>query len=504
MSTKASEIVVHLGAHRTGTTSFQHFLRQNREYLQGLGISILVPDATRSSEMVDWSIPAGKVIVSEENILGTMEENIVKATLYPSIAKNLAELKQVVARPQKIFLSIRNIADWWTSAIAHCAARGGLDGKILPTSRRLVADQRSWKDVVGDIKTAFPEAELIVREFSCNLENPRWQLRNVTAWGGLKEMTISNQAHNKRPSGEAVYEFMVDNHTGFAETAKWMSDGVRIFSDDELDELDRRYEEDIQFLNSLPYVKFLFKKGERAARAKSAALQAGSGEVEAVKNTICLLHVGKTGGTTVKEKIKNAGQSKENVIVGTHEMTIEKSAKTHGAHRKVAFLFRDPLERFVSGFYSRLRQGRPAYSVIWTAAEAVSFSYFHTPNELAEALSSDDERLKSAARFAFNSLVHLKLDYKHYFGSASRLSMEESSGNIVVCCETSKLNRHMDKILHVLGYGFDSVVSDETYHAGAEVHELSNLATQNLKEQLKDDFEIYARCQDIAASLGFD
>ena len=53
------------------------------------------------------------------------------------------------------------------------------------------------------------------------------------------------------------------------------------------------------------------------------------------------------------------------------------------------FFIRSPLERFVSGFLSRQRQGKPRYYYPWTAGEHAAFTRFPSVNDLAEALSAN-------------------------------------------------------------------------------------------------------------------
>ena len=50
----------------------------------------------------------------------------------------------------------------------------------------------------------------------------------------------------------------------------------------------------------------------------------------------------------------------------------------------VVFFVRDPVSRFVSGFYSRQRQGLPAHNSPWNVGEKVAFDKFATANDLAE------------------------------------------------------------------------------------------------------------------------
>ena len=74
----------------------------------------------------------------------------------------------------------------------------------------------------------------------------------------------------------------------------------------------------------------------------------------------------------------------------------------------VFFSVRRPESLFVSGFNSRLREGRPTYDRPWNERETVAFTHFETPNELAEALSADDPNLKGFAELSMLSINHVR------------------------------------------------------------------------------------------------
>jgi len=81
---------------------------------------------------------------------------------------------------------------------------------------------------------------------------------------------------------------------------------------------------------------------------------------------------------------------------------------------QAAFVVRDPVERFVSGFNSRLRMGRPLLNSKWSAAETEAFAHFKNPNDLAEALTSSahDDALK-----AMRDIAHVKTSFADTLGS---------------------------------------------------------------------------------------
>ncbi|MCP3903978.1 MAG: sulfotransferase family 2 domain-containing protein [Planctomycetes bacterium] len=81
------------------------------------------------------------------------------------------------------------------------------------------------------------------------------------------------------------------------------------------------------------------------------------------------------------------------------------------------FFVRDPISRFASAFRSRQRQGRPRYHTPWSEEERCVFDRFHSPNELAHALASDDAARRAEAEAAMRAIRHVRTSYWDWFGS---------------------------------------------------------------------------------------
>jgi hypothetical protein len=113
------------------------------------------------------------------------------------------------------------------------------------------------------------------------------------------------------------------------------------------------------------------------------------------------LHAGKTGGTTLKWAILNSGEQETPygpMVVHGHQTRV---ADVPPGDVAVIFV-RDPVSRFVSGFESRQRMGRPRFDNPWTEAEA--FLRYPAASVLADALASGGE----SAIAAMHSVGHLK------------------------------------------------------------------------------------------------
>jgi hypothetical protein len=127
---------------------------------------------------------------------------------------------------------------------------------------------------------------------------------------------------------------------------------------------------------------------------------------------IHLLHIGKTGGTALKESLRPTCDTVD-YRIELHEHNFK--LRDVPAGDKVVFFLRDPIRRFVSGFNSRKREGRPHYYSPWSIGEEIGFRQFHTPNELARALSSKNSRIQRAAVTAMKSIAHVKSSYWYWF-----------------------------------------------------------------------------------------
>ena len=158
------DLILHLGAHRTGTTALQKVLQARRRLLKLSGVQVLGPSALRST---GWALPErgtgiSRAVLSDENLIGTMFGNFTSSALYPRAAVKLAELaERLPVAPREIFFAIRNYADYWVSAYSHqilIQKLPRLDAARLSAS----AERWGWSATLSAITRAFPEARLRV------------------------------------------------------------------------------------------------------------------------------------------------------------------------------------------------------------------------------------------------------------------------------------------------------------------------------------------------------
>jgi hypothetical protein len=143
------------------------------------------------------------------------------------------------------------------------------------------------------------------------------------------------------------------------------------------------------------------------------------------------LHIPKTGGTSIVglgNNLVKMGYSFP--VYFEHSWNIE---KIHSAYpkMKISLALRDPLERMISGFNSRLRQGRPRYKAVWTPKEAAAMAILPSSKHLLDAMLSEDDYSVSAVAYAFENILHLKWNYCYYFKNADFVRKHKSILGIV-------------------------------------------------------------------------
>lgn len=217
---------------------------------------------------------------------------------------------------------------------------------------------------------------------------------------------------------------------------------------------------------------------------------------------ICLLHIGKTGGSYLRSVLRhNEARWTQPLHLLGHGGTVRGSAKRFGPERRLAFVVRDPVSRFVSAFYSRQRQGRPTYQVPWSAEEAAAFLWFEDAEDLALALGSDSERARSAALFAFEAIQHMRQDFRHHLGGVTRLMAERE--NIAVCIDLANLDTHFDEVMARLGLPDYQLPNAPRRHAApAPLPTLSAKAESALRAHWEEEFELYDVACDISRQMG--
>jgi hypothetical protein len=186
------EITLHIGAHRSGTTSFQYYMRHNAPALAAQSLGFWGPHRTRKSLFpglfpgpaaakgrnlrlraegrVQMNLAQARarglkdLLVSDENMIGSARQCIRGRQLYPAIGERMARVRAAFGQIDRAVLVIRAQDAWWSSAIAYGVARG----HPVPTALALAeiaASPRSWRDVITDLACALPDTKIEVLPF---------------------------------------------------------------------------------------------------------------------------------------------------------------------------------------------------------------------------------------------------------------------------------------------------------------------------------------------------
>jgi hypothetical protein len=214
------------------------------------------------------------------------------------------------------------------------------------------------------------------------------------------------------------------------------------------------------------------------------------------RQQVHLLHIGKTGGTAVKHALRPFLITSGNVIIlHTHIVTLSDIPKGD----KVIFFLRDPISRFVSGFYSRQRQGKPRYFNPWSSSEETAFKRFDTPEGLALTLSSDDTKFRGDAISAMKGIQHLKDPYRKWFGTKEYFLSRIDDLYFIGFQES--LSRDFDFLKSKLTIpGSAELPSDEVnaHKSPQSVDKnLSDKARENLKAWYREDYDFIEVCNQL-------
>jgi hypothetical protein len=209
-----------------------------------------------------------------------------------------------------------------------------------------------------------------------------------------------------------------------------------------------------------------------------------------------LLHIGKTGGTAVKAALGEA-ESAPSLIIHPHEISLRDIPAGDG----VIFFVRDPITRFVSGFYSRKRQGRPSHDVPWTREERRAFEQFETPDALATAIEEDADERRGEARAAMQSIEHVRSSYWDWCIDEQYLASRWD--DILFVGQLESLNDDFVALKKILNWPGDVTLPRDPDRAHksptGEDRTLSEAATLNLSRWYAAEYRFLQLCAEWRA-----
>ncbi len=216
------------------------------------------------------------------------------------------------------------------------------------------------------------------------------------------------------------------------------------------------------------------------------------------KQLVHFLHIGKTGGSAIKYALGPATTSHQ-FVLHLHPHQIRLSDVPPGEN--VFFFLRDPITRFMSGFFSRQRQGKPRYFVPWSPEEKIAFDYFHLPNQLALALSSPEERERAKACDAMRSIHHVRDSYWKWLKDEQYLDLRAK--DILFIGLQENLSADFEVLKLKMSFPRDLVLpADDLCAHRSPSHvdkSLQSEAVENLKHWYQRDYACLELCSRISA-----
>lgn len=268
------DVILHIGAHRTATTSFQGYMRANMPSFHDMGVSFWGPPRTRGGLFHGLSPLRGRMdlkaqdravgrvrlaldaverrgvrtlLVSDENMIGTPRLNLRDERLYQGAAERLARfLHAFEGRVTQILLTVRALDTFWASSIGFAVPRG-LPLPDADMLDRLVTQPRSWRDVATEAHVASGGLPVMVAPFETYAGRPDALARQALGLSGPLPIDDRHAWRNRGPSIDdlrMVLEDRADTRSLAPREGRWMP-----FDPDQQAALQETYADDLFWLH---------------------------------------------------------------------------------------------------------------------------------------------------------------------------------------------------------------------------------------------------------------
>jgi hypothetical protein len=277
----AMDVILHIGAHRTASTSFQAYMRCNGTALAHDGIGFWGPLRTRGG-VLSGVIPIlspvppkrqlkqargriltqlaeaqergfSQLIISDENIIGAPRQNLRAKSLYGGIGERLARFHHAFdGRITRVVLSIRSLDNLWSSTLAYAVKRG----HSMPSDElleKIASGPRTWREVITDVACAMPDVEIQVMPFETYAGQPEAKLRLMI--GGARKVPLKHHRKwlNRAPDQSQIHEILADRGVSAVELAEANLAGEgrwQPFNGDQIARLRENYHDDLYWLRA--------------------------------------------------------------------------------------------------------------------------------------------------------------------------------------------------------------------------------------------------------------
>lgn len=145
---EAMDVILHVGAHLTGVSTFCTYLERHRWPLASHGLAIWTPSDTRHGLFDGLTLKSGlpgvahrrargagrvslrstlleraqvkELLVVEPAMIGSVGDNIASERLYPAIGERAARMAHAFGgRVARVVLTIRAFEDFWAASLAQ-------------------------------------------------------------------------------------------------------------------------------------------------------------------------------------------------------------------------------------------------------------------------------------------------------------------------------------------------------------------------------------------------
>ena len=207
-ASQAMKTILHIGAHRCATTTFQTYMHRNSDRLTAQGVGFWGPARTRAglfSGLQTGRTLTGRpnrrarglgrvrlncvqraqagttsLVVSDQNMLGTIGQNLRLGSLYAGAGERIARYAEAFGGGVSIVVvNIRALEWYWASMLGAGLIRGHAAPHAADL-QRLATGGRSWRDVITDVSCAIGDVPLLVLPFEIFGSRPEAQLACMT------------------------------------------------------------------------------------------------------------------------------------------------------------------------------------------------------------------------------------------------------------------------------------------------------------------------------------
>lgn len=284
----ANKVYLHIGAHRTGTSSFQLCLEENRDVIRAVGyregfpardgvksgdlslrlpqprhkdIREFVPRIRRQVARDPMRYPDHPIVISEENIIGGLF-HFQQGLFYPSAEKRFETLNMALeTRPERVLLVVRDYAPLYVSCFRQRAVDRKV-GNFRECVPNYLAMDRGWPELVTVVQKALQPRHLTVVRYE-NRGESRMLLHRLLPDVPLHQLSEPDRSLNVRGTDAALIALQKRYETG-DDMSRWdrrklLEDmagdtrnlGFAEFTDAESEALNLRYTRDLDKLSRM-------------------------------------------------------------------------------------------------------------------------------------------------------------------------------------------------------------------------------------------------------------